>query len=31
VPEYSSADQYDRDSRVYSKSLCFAKPIQTNL
>ena len=31
IPEYSSADQYDRDSRVYSKTLCFAKPIQTNL
>ena len=31
VPEYSSRDNYDRDSRVYSKTLCFAKPIQTNL
>lgn len=31
VPEYSSRDNYDRDSRVYSKTLCFAKPIQTDL
>ena len=31
VPTYSSADQYNRDTRVYSKTLCFAKPIQTNL
>lgn len=31
VPEYSSRDNYDRDTRVYSKTLCFAKPIQTNL
>lgn len=31
VPEYSSKDNYDRDSRVYSKTLCFAKPIQTDL
>lgn len=31
VPSYSSADQYDRDTRVYSKTLCFAKPIQTDL
>ena len=31
IPEYSSRDNYDRDTRVYSKTLCFAKPIQTNL
>lgn len=31
VPEYSSRDNYDRDTKVYSKTLCFAKPIQTNL
>ena len=31
IPEYSSRDNYDRDTRVYSKTLCFAKPIQTDL
>lgn len=31
VPSYSSADNYNRDTRVYSKTLCFSKPIQTNL
>lgn len=31
VPEYSSRDNYDRDTKVYSKTLCFAKPIQTDL
>ena len=30
-PQMSSRDNYDRDTRVYSKTLCFAKPIQTNL
>ena len=30
-PAKSSTERYDRDTRVYSKTLCFAKPIQTNL
>lgn len=30
-PAKSSNERYDRDSRVYSKTLCFAKPIQTDL
>ena len=30
-PSLSSQEGYDRDTRVYSKTLCFAKPIQTNL
>lgn len=30
-PAKSSMENYDRDTRVYSKTLCFAKPIQTNL
>ncbi len=30
-PAKSSTEKYDRDTRVYSKTLCFAKPIQTNL
>lgn len=30
-PAKSSMERYDRDTRVYSKTLCFAKPIQTNL
>ena len=30
-PALSSQEDYDRDTRVYSKTLCFAKPIQTNL
>ena len=30
-PAKSSQEGYDRDTRVYSKTLCFAKPIQTNL
>ena len=30
-PSKSSNEQYDRDTRVYSKTLCFAKPIQTDL
>ena len=30
-PAKSSTEKYDRDSRVYSKTLCFAKHIQTNL
>ena len=28
-PSLSSSDQYDRDSKTYSKTLCFAKHIQT--
>lgn len=31
IPEYSSPDHYDRDTKTYSKTLNFAKPIQTNL
>lgn len=30
-PSLSSQEGYDRDTRVYSKTLCFAKPIQTDL
>ena len=30
-PSRSSQESYDRDTRVYSKTLCFAKPIQTDL
>ena len=30
-PSLSSQEGYDRDTKVYSKTLCFAKPIQTNL
>ena len=30
-PSLSSQEGYDRDTRIYSKTLCFAKPIQTNL
>ena len=30
-PAKSSTERYDRDTRVYSKTLCFAKPIQTDL
>ena len=30
-PAKSSMERYDRDTKVYSKTLCFAKPIQTNL
>lgn len=30
-PAKSSLERYDRDTRIYSKTLCFAKPIQTNL
>ena len=30
-PAKSSIERYDRDTKVYSKTLCFAKPIQTNL
>ena len=30
-PMLSSHETYDRDTRVYSKTLCFAKPIQTDL
>ena len=30
-PAKSSTERYDRDTRIYSKTLCFAKPIQTNL
>jgi hypothetical protein len=30
-PSRSSQESYDRDTRVYSKTICFAKPIQTNL
>ena len=30
-PSRSSQENYDRDTRVYSKTLCFAKPIQTDL
>lgn len=30
-PALSSQEGYDRDTRVYSKTLCFAKPIQTDL
>ena len=30
-PMLSSHERYDRDTRVYSKTLCFAKPIQTDL
>ena len=28
-PSLSSSDQYDRDTKIYSKTLCFAKHIQT--
>lgn len=28
-PSLSSSDQYDRDTKTYSKTLCFAKHIQT--
>lgn len=28
-PSLSSADQYNRDTKTYSKTLCFAKHIQT--
>ena len=30
-PAKSSTEKYDRDTRVFSKTLCFAKPIQTDL
>ena len=30
-PSRSSQEGYGRDTRVYSKTLCFAKPIQTDL
>ena len=30
-PSLSSSDNYNRDTKVYSKTLCFAKPVQTNL
>lgn len=30
-PSLSSQEGYDRDTRIFSKTLCFAKPIQTNL
>ena len=30
-PSKSSRESYDRDTRVFSKTLCFAKPIQTDL
>lgn len=30
-PSKSSKENYDRDTRTYAKTLCFAKPIQTNL
>lgn len=30
-PAKSSTERYDRDTRIYSKTLCFAKPIQTDL
>lgn len=28
-PSLCSADQYDRDTKIFSKTLCFAKHIQT--
>ena len=30
-PSKSSTERYDRDTRVFSKTLCFAKPTQTDL
>ena len=30
-PAKSSTEKYDRDTRIFSKTLCFAKPIQMNL